>query len=361
MKKVKGAFLKGDRLILFLTFALSLFGLTIIFDASSVSALRDFGNKFHYFEHQSLWFGLGIFSFLFFSIFDYKIFKKFALPVFLISMFFLVLVLIPGFNREIYGGKRWLQLGPIGFQPAELMKLTLIIYLSTLFEKKKEFIPFLVLLGVILGLLLLEPDLGTASIIIATAVCLFFVSGASLKELSVIGIISFLLIPIAIIISPYRKNRLLTFLNSSFDIQGSSYHVRQILFALGSGGLLGRGLGQSRQKFLFLPEVSTDSIFAIIAEEFGFLGASLLILVFFFLVLRCLKISTQIKDTFGQYLVIGIIFSIGFQTLVNLAAMVSLVPLTGVPLPFISYGGSSLVVTLTGMGIIYNISKSRIV
>lgn len=359
MKKIKSSFLKGDQLILILTFALSLFGLTMIFDASSVSSLRDFENKFHYLELQVLWFGIGTLSFLFFSEFDYGKLRKFALPAFLLSLIFLILVLIPGFNREIYGGKRWLQLGPVGFQPAELTKLTLIIYLSTLFEKKKELLPFLSLVGLILGLLLLEPDLGTAMIIIATAVCLYFVSGSNLKEISIIGASLFLLIPTIILFSPYRKERLFTFLNNSFDIQGSSYHIRQIFIALGSGGIFGRGLGQSRQKFLFLPEVSTDSIFAVIAEEFGFLGATLLIFVFLFLLLRCFKISSQIKDTFGQFLIVGIIFCIGIQTLVNLAAMVSLVPLTGVPLPFISYGGSSLLVSLTGMGIIYNISKTR--
>lgn len=358
MKKLKSSFLKGDRLVLILTFALSLFGITMIFDASSVSSLKDFGNKFYYLEHQALWFGIGSLSFLFFSEYDYRNLRKFALPAFLLSIIFLILVLIPGLNREIYGGKRWLQLGPIGFQPAELTKLTLIIYLSTLFEKKKEFLPFIFLVGLILGLLLLEPDLGTATIIISTAVALYFVSGASLKEMSIMGVSSFLLIPLMIMFSPYRRERLFTFLNNSFDVQGSSYHVRQVLIALGSGGIFGRGLGQSRQKFLFLPEVSTDSIFAVIAEEFGFLGASFLVFIFVFLLIRCLKISSQIKDTFGQFLIVGIIFCIGVQTLVNLAAMVSLVPLTGVPLPFISYGGSSLLVSLTGMGIVYNISKS---
>lgn len=358
MKKIKSTFLKGDRYVLIFTFALCLFGLTMIFDASSISALRDFGNKFYYLEHQLQWFGIGTLSFLFFSGFDYKKLRKFALPAFLISLIFLVLVLIPGLNREIYGGKRWLQLGPIGFQPAELTKLTLIVYLSTLFEKKKEFLPFLSLVGVILGLLLLEPDLGTAVIIIATAVCLFFVSGAGLKELSIMGIASFLLAPVLVLFSPYRRERLFTFLNNSFDVQDSSYHVRQILIALGSGGIFGRGLGQSRQKFLFLPEASTDSIFAVIAEEFGFLGASFFISIFVFLFLKCLKMACRSKDIFGRLLVVGIIFCIGIQTLVNLAAMVSLVPLTGVPLPFISYGGSSLLISLTGMGIVYNISKS---
>ncbi len=348
----------GDRWFFLFPLALSLFGLFMIFDASSASALADFGDKFYYLKHQALWLIFGLGFFFFFAFLDYRILRKIALPFMIISWLFLFLVLLPGIGREIYGSRRWLTLGPIGgFQPGELVKLSLIIYLATLLEKKRAFIPFLVIVGFTLGLLLLEPDLGTASVVVATAFCLYFSAGASLREIGGLLGLGLTLTPLLIWFSPYRRERLLTFLNLSRDTQGASYHVRQVLIALGSGGLFGRGLGQSRQKFLFLPEVTTDSIFAVIAEEFGFLGGLTLIFFFFLLIFRGLKLALVLKDPLAQLLTVGIVFSFGFQALVNLGAMVSLIPLTGVPLPFISYGGSSLVVSLAGMGIVYNISR----
>jgi len=352
----------GDRWFFLFPLALSLFGLFMIFDASSASALADFGDKFYFLKHQAVWLILGLGIFFFCAFLDYRILGKIALPFLVISWLFLLLVLIPGIGREIYGGRRWLTLGPIGgFQPGELVKLSLIIYLATLLGKKKALVPFLIIIGVTLGLLLLEPDLGTASVVVATAFCLYFSAGASLKEIGGLLGLGLATAPLLIWLSPYRRERLLTFLNLSRDTQGASYHVRQVLIALGSGGLFGRGLGQSRQKFLFLPEVTTDSIFAVIAEEFGFLGAFALIFFFFLLVFRGLKLALGLKDPLAQLLTVGIIFSFGFQILVNLGAMVALVPLTGVPLPFISYGGSSLVLCLTAMGILANIARQKVI
>lgn len=341
-----------------LPIVLSIFGLVVIFDASAVSALHDFNDKFHYFRQQSIWLILSIFLFFLCSTIDYRFLKKIALPFFLINLVFLCLVLIPGLGKQVYGGRRWFQIGFFGFQPAELTKLSLVFYLSTLFEKRREFLPFLALVGVLLLLLLLEPDLGTAVIISATAFALYFVAGAPVGQIIIVFLLTAILGPLLIVFSPYRRQRLLAFLNSSFDVQGASYHIRQVLIALGSGGILGRGLGQSRQKFLFLPEVTTDSIFAIIGEEFGFLGATILIFILFFLVYRILKLAILVRDPFGKMLMVGIAFCLGLQILVNLGAMVALIPLTGVPLPFISYGGSSLLVSLAGMGIVYNVSKS---
>lgn len=347
----------GDRWLMILPIALSIFGLLVIFDVSAVSALHDFKDKYYYFRYQSVWLILGLFLFFLCSALDYRILKKIALPFFLINLFFLILVLIPGFGRQIYGGRRWLQIGSWSFQPAELTKLSLIFYLSTLFEKKREFLPFLALVGVLLSLLLLEPDLGTAVIISVTALALYFIAGAPFSQVIAVFLLAVILGPLLIILSYYRRQRLLTFLNSSFDVQGASYHIRQVLIALGSGGIFGRGLGQSRQKFLFLPEVTTDSIFAIIGEEFGFLGATILVSALAFLIYRILRLAILVKDPFGKMLMVGIAFCLGLQVLVNLGAMVALIPLTGVPLPFISYGGSSLLVSLAGMGIVYNISK----
>lgn len=350
---------KGDKWLFILPILLSLFGLLMIFDASSVAALRDFSDEFYYFKRQAVWLGIGMVLFLIFSILDFRILKKFSLFTFLINLILLVVVLFPKFGRQIYGGRRWIELGVFSFQPAEFIKLSLIIYLSSLLEKRKNLLVFLTSVGLVLTLLILEPDLGTSVIVAVTALSVYFVSGCSVKQ--ILGIIFLgLLIGSGLVVgSPYRKNRLLTYLNPSWDTKGISYHVRQILIALGSGKFFGRGIGQSRQKYLFLPEVTTDSIFAVIAEEFGFLGSLILIFVFVFLIYRGIESALLVKDKFGQMLFSGIIFCLGLQTIINLGAMVALIPLTGVPLPFISYGGSSLVTSLAGMGIVYNISKSN--
>jgi len=359
MLKIKKVFFKaGNRWFFFLPLALSIFGLFMIFDASSVAALADFGDKFYYLKHQAISLVLGLVLFFFFAFLDYRFLKKIALPFLAVSLLFLLVVLFPGVGRQIYGGRRWLQIGIFGFQPGELIKLSLVIYLAAFFEKKRKLWPFLLIVAVSLMLLLLEPDLGTASVVVATAFCLYFVAGAALKEIAALVGLGLIIGPLLIWLSPYRRQRLLSFFNTSWDAQGASYHIRQVLIALGSGGIFGRGLGQSRQKFLFLPEVTTDSIFAVIGEEFGFWGASTLLFAYLFLVFRGIKLAISLNDSFARLLVTGIIFFLGFQTLVNLGAMVALVPLTGVPLPFISYGGSSLLVSLSGMGIVYNISKN---
>ena len=235
--------------------------------------------------------------------------------------------------------------------------MSTIIYLSTLFEKKKNFASFLAVLGLILLLIILEPDLGTTLIVTISAVYLFFIAGASLKEMFVVFLFGIVTIIPLVFFSPYRRQRVINYFRASSDIQTTSYHVKQILIALGSGGLLGRGFGQSRQKFLFLPEVATDSIFAVIAEEFGLLGSSALVLAMVFLFNRGFKIAGGGVDFFGRILSGGIIFFLALQAIINLSSIVSLIPLTGVPLPFISYGGSSLLVSLSGIGIVYNISK----
>jgi len=357
MLKARKAASKGDKVLFFLPLGLSLFGLLAIFDTSSVSALRNFGDSFHYVKNQSLWLFLGFLLFLFFSFIDYKSLKKLALPLFVVSLLGLVLVLIPGVGKEVYGGKRWLFFGSFNLQPSEFAKFALVVYLSTLFEKKREFFPFLTILGLVLILVVLEPDLGTAMVLVCTSFGLYFIAGAPISQLLITTLISLIVLPCLIIFSYYRRQRLITFLTSSFTAEKASYHVKQILIALGSGGIFGRGFGQSRQKFLFLPEVTTDSIFAIIGEEFGFIGAVILILVLFFLVYRSFRLALLTKDPFARLLVSGIALGLGLQILVNLGAMVVLIPLTGIPLPFISYGGSSLLICLSEAGIVYNISR----
>lgn len=360
MLKLKTQEEKIDKVLLLLTLGLTAFGVLMIFEASSVIAQETFGDKFYLMKSQLLWSIFGIVIMIILSKVHYHFWKKISFFLFLISIFLLFLVLVPGLGLKLLGGRRWLNFFGFVFQPAELAKISIIIYFSSFFEKKKGTLRFLFLIGVITILLMLEPDLGTTVIIVGGSLLVYFLSGANLLEIFLFLIFGFFGGLFLIFFSPYRLERLKVFLNPNLDPQGSSYHLRQVILALGSGGIWGRGLGQSRQKFLFLPEAATDSIFAVIAEEIGFTGTFFLLCFFLFFFFRGLKISQTAQDKFGHLLAGGITGFIFVQTFLNLGSMVSLLPLTGVPLPFISYGGSSLVVILAGVGILLNISKFRL-
>lgn len=352
---------KADLVLVGLVLGLTIFGVIMVGNASVVEAYRDFGDKFYYFRLQAQWAFLGILALIAASFFDYKRLKVLAIPLIIFTLLSLVLVLIPGIGSQALGARRWLKIGNLNFQPAELVKLAFVLYLAAFLSTKKQALPFLALLGVILVLIMLEPDLGTAVIVIASGMIVYFAAGTPLLAILSLGLLGFLTGAGLIFLSPYRRERFLTFLNPTRDPLGASYHIRQILLALGSGGLWGLGLGQSRQKYEYLPAVMTDSIFAVIAEELGFIGGALILLAFLVIIWRGFKIAQEAPGHFGQLLAVGITSWIGLQALINLSAMVALVPLTGVPLPFISYGGSSLIVTLAGVGILVNISKHRVV
>lgn len=350
---------KIDFLLLGITVGLTLFGLLMIYDASSFISFRDFGNKYHYIKDQSLWMVLGFLGLGFFSHFDYKKLYNLALPLLIIAIGLLFAVFVPGIGVSVLGAHRWINLRLSILQPAEFVKLTLAIYLAAWFStrEKGRFSAFLLLIGLVLGLVMLEPDMGTTIIILSEALILYFISGGKivyfLGLVPVLAGLGFILAQL----EPYRAKRIATFLHPNDSIQGSSYHVRQILIALGSGGITGVGLGNSLQKYAYLPENVTDSIFAIIAEEIGFIGACALLVVFFIFIWRGIQIASTAKDTFGKLLAGGIIAFLGMQIIINLGAQTVLLPLTGVPLPFISYGGSSLVVDLCSVGILLNIAK----
>lgn len=346
-----------DWSLFFMVGGLTFFGVLMVYNASVIEAFKVFNDKYYYLKNQALWAFLGLMMMVIVSKFNYRAWKKFAGPVFFINLILLIVVLIPGIGTQAKGAKRWLNLGFFILQPSELIKLTLSLYLASWLLEKRSLWHFLALITIVSTLIVLEPDLGTLVIIASNAFLVYFLSGVSLLKLLPLGIISFLSGLLMIFSSSYRKSRFLTFLDPSRDPLGSSYHIRQVLIALGAGGIFGLGLGQSRQKYEFLPEVTTDSIFAIIAEELGFLGASLVILLFLIILIKGLLITKRAPDKFGQLLAGGITGWIGIQAFINLGAMVGLIPLTGLPLPFISYGGSSLIVALTGMGILLNISK----
>lgn len=337
---------------------LVLFGLLMVYDASSVQGLKDFKDSYYYIRQQLLWVVLGAASMFFFANFSYRKFKVLALPLLAVSFVLLLAVFIPGLGVAGGGAHRWLRLGWVTVQPAEIMKLAAAIFLASLFEKKTRIFPFAIVLLAVSGVTaVLQKDLGSALVFTLSSLILYFAAGGSLWHYLIFippalgGILAL------IFFSPYRSKRILAFLDPFSDPQGFTYHISQVLIALGTGGLFGLGLGQSRQKFEYIPEVSTDSIFGIIGEELGFLGGIFLILLFSFLILRCLIIAERCSDRFGRILAIGLTSWLGIQAAINLSSMVALLPLTGVPLPFISYGGSALLANLTAVGILLNISK----
>lgn len=331
----------------------------MVYNASSFIAFRDFGDKYHYIKDQSVWVLLGFCVLFFFTLFDYKKLFYLAVPLLIGSIMMLIAVLIPGIGITVLGARRWIDLGVVILQPAEFVKLALAIYLASWFShKEKGRLPaFLLLLGTIMVLVMLEPDMGTMGIILVESLAVYFLSGANLAVMGmlfpVISILGFILVKL----EPYRAQRLATFLNPNQSIDTSSYHVKQILIALGMGGITGVGLGNSLQKYAYLPENTTDSIFAIIAEEVGFVGSTILILLFLLLIWRGFFIAMHSKDVFGKLLAGAITSFLAVQTIVNLGAQTALIPLTGVPLPFISYGGSAMLVDMAAIGILLNISR----
>lgn len=349
-----------DRWMFALLLFLCVLGIIMVYESSAVIAIRDFGNQYYYAQEQIKWFIIGFILLILLTRIPYTLYESFAVPILIVTLVGLFIVLIPGIGLHLLGARRWIDIGPIVFQPSEISKLGIVIYLSTWLKKSKQkniLIPFLVLVAIMGILLIMEPDLGTALVVLGVMICMYFFSGVDLKQfLIIIPLLIFCVGGLAII-SPYRFARLMTFLNIEHDPLGASYQMRQILFALGSGGFFGRGLGQSRQKFAYLPEANTDSIFAILGEELGFLGGIALLACYGFFLWRGFRISSKVTDPFGKLLSFGISCWLGLQTSINLAAMVALLPLTGIPLPFISYGGSSLILNLVAVGILLNISR----
>lgn len=347
------------RVLFFLPIVLSLVGLFFVFESSSVKSFNEFGDSFHFFKLQAVWIILSTAAMIFFSFFDYKRLYQISLIFILITIVLLAIVLIPGIGHQAGGARRWLDFGVINFQPTELAKFSVIIYLASWFrqQEKRRFMSFLTLIGILMLLIILQPDMGTAIIVFFLSIIIYFLAGRELIYLILLipsSIAGFFLL---IKISPYRFRRLLGFFNPASDPLGITYHINQIIISLSNGGILGKGLGASRQKYMFLPEAHTDSIFAIIAEEFGFVGSLVLIALFLFLIYQIFKINNQTVDRFGKLLTGGIFAFFNLQIIINLAGMVKLLPLTGVPLPFISYGGSNLLVSFILIGILINIAK----
>lgn len=356
-----------DPTLIILLVVIIVFGLIMLSSASSVLGYQTFGDSYYYLKHQLLY-GvlLGGIAFYVLSTVDYHYWRQHAFPILVGTMVLLFAVFLPGIGQELLGAKRWINIGGFFFQPSEVVKLTFLIYLAAWLQKRgKEvehvsygFASFVIMLGfLVLMIAVAQKDLGTTVVISVISVVVYFVAGAPWKHLASIFVGGLVAVLALIKIAPYRAARLTVFLNPEVDPQGIGYHVNQALLAIGSGGFFGVGLGHSRQKFNYLPEVATDSIFAVIAEELGFLFAAMVVVLFVAFTIRALTIAKHAPDQFGRLLAVGIATWIGFQAVVNVSAMLGLLPLTGIPLPFISYGSSSFITLLAASGILANISR----
>ena len=359
--------MKFDKLLFIDVVILMLFGLLMIYSSSFVWAEYKFNNSFHYVIYQGAFIFIGIFLMYFLSKVDISFYYKNATKLLIITFILLILVLIPGIGSIRNGSRSWFGIGSFGVQPSEFAKLSLIIFSSKYLEKNNRFIknlkkgvfPILFIMLLIFGLIMLEPDFGTGMILVISIIALLFVSGVNIKFFVGLGIIGIIGIIGLIIIAPYRMDRIISFLDPWSDPLGTGFQIIQSLYSIGPGGLLGMGLFNSRQKHFYLPEPQTDFIFSIISEELGVLGVVIIVTLFTILLYRSIKISLKCENRFKKYLSFGLTFQMIIQTILNLSVVIGLIPVTGVTLPFLSYGGSSLLISSISIGIILSISKNN--
>ncbi|MDD2391367.1 MAG: putative lipid II flippase FtsW [Bacilli bacterium] len=338
--------------------ALTIIGLIMIYSSSNVWALYKFNDSFKYLKNQGLFFILSLFLMYLVSKIDYYNYLKNSNKIFFVILILLILVIIPGIGTMRNGSRSWFGIGSFGIQPSEFAKLGLIIFSSKYLSKnRKSFIPVLVIAIIFFGLIMLQPDFGTGIVLMMIIVALLFVSGVDVNFFVRIGFLGLIGITGLILVAPYRLQRISSFINPWNDPLGSGFQIIQSLYAIGPGGLFGFGLGNSRQKHFYLPEPQTDFIFSIICEELGFFGVLLVVFLFILIISTGFKIASKCEDLFGKFLAFGITFWIAFQTVLNLMVVVGLIPVTGVTLPFLSYGGSSLLILYIAIGIVLNISR----
>ena len=342
------------------------FGLLMLLSASGPLAYHEFGSSWYLFIHQiTLGVLPGLVIFFILSRIDYRKLKPFAGICLFVSILLLILVYVPGLGLNEGGSQRWVHFLGISFQPSEFVKVTFLLYMAAWLDARRSqvksledgLVPFLAAIGMVAGLLIAQPNTGSMSVIVGSAVLMYLVAGAPLGWFAMIGLSGLSVIALLIKYSPYRAARFTTFLHPELDPRGIGYHINQAYLAIGSGGLFGVGYGQSRQKYLYLPEVAGDSIFAVIAEELGFFMTVAFMCAMGYLVWRCFKIARGAPDGFGKFLATGIGSWIAVQSVLNIASMLGLLPITGVTLPFVSYGSSALVALAAGMGLVASISR----
>jgi cell division protein FtsW len=357
-----------DKPFLISVIILSVFGF-FIFTSASLGLLAKNEAKFTAIATNQFLFGIclgGLAAFLTSRI-PYKFWKKWSLWLFIAAVILTMVVFIPGVGMRHGGALRWISLGGLTFQPSEVLKLGYIFYLAAVFSKNKKkldqpmygLIPFCIISGIVALIIGLQPDNDTVAMTLLAGAVMFFVAGAKKRDLLILGICAIIGFLIIFSTRPYVRARVMTFFNPSSNSLSSGYQIQQSMIAIGSGGLLGKGFGQSTQKFSFLPEPIGDSIFAVASEEFGFVGSVLIVLLFLFFAFRGLKIAIRTQDEFARLTTLGIVILVITGSFINISAMLGIIPLSGTPLVFVSHGGTSLFITLAMMGIIFNISRNK--
>ena len=354
-----------DLLLLILTIALTIIGLIFVLSSSFVLANHRFNDPFYFFKRQLLFANIGFIGMVAISKINYKAYKKHATTFLIVSFIMLALVLVPGIGMVRGGARSWIGIGAFSLQPSEFMKLSLIIFLAKFMAAnpneaktiKQGVLPLMGVVLVIFGLIMLQPDFGSGMIIVATGILMLFLCGVATKYF--VYLLGAGLFGIAALIAsaPYRLERITSYLDPLAEPLGAGFQILQSLYAITPGGLLGHGIGNSIQKHFYLPEPQTDFIFAIIAEEIGFIGAAFVLILFICFFLRIAHIALKIDDLFAKYIVLGIMSTLCVQVMVNVGVVIGLLPVTGITLPFMSYGGSSLTITLLSIGVILNISR----
>ncbi len=347
------------------TISLLVIGIFMVHSASTVLSLQRFHDSFYYVKRQLLWAGLGTALMVLMSRVDYRVFERYARLILLICIIFLALVLIPHIGQVRGGSRAWLGIGTFGIQPSEFAKFGLIIFLSWLFSRfpdrmlsfRQGFLPPLLVMGIVVGLIMLEPDLGQSAVVGGATMIMVFVAGARIRHLLYLVFAGLAGFAVMIVMAPYRLERVVSFLDPWKYPDTIGYHIIMSLIALGRGAILGVGLGHSTQKFSYLPEPQTDFIFAILTEELGMIGAVFVLFLFAIVIWRGLHAAMRAQDRFGMYLAAGLTGIIAVQVCINVGVVTALLPVTGITLPFISYGGSSLTLMLTAVGILMSISS----
>jgi cell division protein FtsW len=353
-----------DYLLIVIIATLLIVGLMMVYSATFALGYQLHGQPTYFFIRQALWMGIGLIAMIITAMIEYHTWRRWSIPIMAGALLLLGLVLVIGSDR--FGGQRWLLNGSV--QPGELAKLAVIIYIADWLSSKGArirqvtygLVPFAILLGFVTGLIVLQPDFSTAALIAITAVAMFFIAGGDLWQMIASGVLGGATFALLITRSEYRLARITSFLNPMGDQLGSNYQVRQILIALGSGGVTGLGLGASRQKFGYIPASHTDGIFAILGEELGLIGCLVVIALFALLAYRGFRVAIAAPDAFGTVLAAGVTCSLIFQALINIAVVTATAPFTGIPLPFISFGGSSLVISMTGVGLLLAVSRGTL-
>lgn len=359
--KTRGKF---DFIVLVVALALVGIGIVMVYSTSAIIAGDRFGDPYHFLKRQALYAGIGFLLMIIMMFFPYETLRRFAYPIFILSVLLLLAVLIPGIGHRAGGSMRWLKIGGFTFQPSEFAKLGLIIFLAYFLTKKEEkirsfsfgFLPTMLLSGLVIGLVLKEPDFGAALFLTVMVFLLLFISGARVIYIASAFVLAAPVAAYFLMSAEYRYKRLMGFIRPWEDPTGTSFQIIQSFLSFGSGGLFGLGLGEGRQKLFFLPAPHTDFIFSIIGEELGLVGAMIVVLLFFILAFRGIQIGISIPDRFGSYLALGITLMIALQAVINMGVVLGLLPTKGLTLPFVSYGGTSLIANFIGLGILLHLS-----